>query len=1022
MSLSPQERARRIVMSFCVTCSLLLSGQVFSQPAAEASDLNIPSQSLADALIEFSIQTRQQLFFEEDDVAGKTSTPVSGAMTPAQALQELLEGTGLNFEQTEDGGLMVGGSAATESAPAEAVAPSVKESKPAEKKSTENVRVEEVYVTARKREESIQEVPIAITAFNADQMRVAGIRNVGDMEGIVPGLNMGGGGNGLKKDSNPFIRGVGQRETKVTLDPAVGTYIDGIYLARTAGALLDTVGMERVEVLRGPQGTLFGRNTSGGAISFTTKKPHEELGGSLSINVGNYGRSDASGVINLPINEKLLTRFTLSSKNNEGFFENIIDNTKWGDDNRVTGIAQLRWLPRSDMTVDLLAEKTRIRESPRPTKCVVANLDDVAKFEDPDNPYVPGGFFDRETWINLTGIENPNYFYPTPVERTDSTRTDRDNPDNRPTYKQACEQSQELPSNKFASDFAKGGQMFGKGRYFIDTETIGLTASWDVGEFGPLTNTTLKSIGGWRRVEQIADEDLDSTNLSQLLRYQDGFNRTDQYSQEFQFTGLALDDRLFFSTGVYYFHEETPQDVLIRSAGIAQGNPRSSDGRILMRAIEPTREVLETDNDAYAWYGQLDFDVNEQVQATFGMRYTHEQRYTSYSKAYAVGASMVSGPQHSTAGIDYSNTSTYTTEAGFNSIDDWVFYSENYLGCVGPESDICSVISAPPGYEDTARPIGVGYGKKAKSTSDSAWTPMFSIKYHANDRLMDNFHIDDAMTYFTFSQGFGAGGVTAGAIDTSENPGALRVEDPVIYDSQTINNYEIGAKIQAFDGRVQANSAIFYTDYKDMQITSTARRAGLPIPFTDNVGKSVIQGFEGEFIITPLSNWRILFNLAYTNADLKEWDARQVGLDPLTGNPTGFYAFNDRSDEPMPRVPRWQSFFLTDYIFHLPGGGSITPSIAARHTSEIYHGFDRGSFLYAKDKVTSDSVTFLDARISYISADEKTEISLWSKNLTDIDDYMVGAIPLVETTGTVGQIYANPRTFGLEITHRFGGE
>src|SRR5690606_24173930 len=111
---------------------------------------------------------------------------------------------------------------------------------------------------------------------------------------IVPGLNMGGGGNGVKKDSNPFIRGVGQRETKVTLDPAVGTYIDGIFIARTAGAMFDVAGLESVDVLRGPQGTLFGRNTTGGAISLTTRKPTNDLTGSISSNVGNYGRSDVS--------------------------------------------------------------------------------------------------------------------------------------------------------------------------------------------------------------------------------------------------------------------------------------------------------------------------------------------------------------------------------------------------------------------------------------------------------------------------------------------------------------------------------------------------------------------------------------------------------------------------------------------------------------------------------------------------------------------------------------------------------
>ena len=141
--------------------------------------------------------------------------------------------------------------------------------------SSEERALEEVVVTARKRAEPMQEVPVAVTAFNETNMQSLGIKNMRDFDGLVPGLNLGGGGNGAKGDGNAYIRGVGQRETRVTIDSGVGIYLDEVYIGRASGALLDAVETESIQVLRGPQGTLFGKNTTGGAILYTSIKIKE---------------------------------------------------------------------------------------------------------------------------------------------------------------------------------------------------------------------------------------------------------------------------------------------------------------------------------------------------------------------------------------------------------------------------------------------------------------------------------------------------------------------------------------------------------------------------------------------------------------------------------------------------------------------------------------------------------------------------------------------------------------------------
>src|SRR5690606_19571720 len=138
-----------------------------------------------------------------------------------------------------------------------------------------------------------------------------------------------------------------------------------------------------------------------------------------------------------------------------------------------------------------------------------------------------------------------------------------------------------------------------KGRYWVDTSTLGVTGTWDIGDVGPLSKTQVKSISAWRRVEQIADEDLDAIGSSYLMRYQPNFDETTQISQELQFTGSAFNDRLFFSTGGYYFQEETPRSDLILSAGMKQENFGSF---YFTNGFETSLERLETDNEALAWF------------------------------------------------------------------------------------------------------------------------------------------------------------------------------------------------------------------------------------------------------------------------------------------------------------------------------------------------------------------------------------------------------------------------------------
>ena len=147
-----------------------------------------------------------------------------------------------------------------------------------------------VIVTAQKREQSIYDVPVAISAFTPESMEKQGIVDLTDIGKFVPNLNITGFSAGHTSSQNPFIRGIGLQDHLITTEPGVGVYVDGVYLGRQVGQNWSLANIERVEVLRGPQGTLYGRNSIGGAINIITRKPGDEWGGRVSLTAGSRGR------------------------------------------------------------------------------------------------------------------------------------------------------------------------------------------------------------------------------------------------------------------------------------------------------------------------------------------------------------------------------------------------------------------------------------------------------------------------------------------------------------------------------------------------------------------------------------------------------------------------------------------------------------------------------------------------------------------------------------------------------------
>lgn len=223
----------------------------------------------------------------------------------------------------------------------------------------------DIVVTAQRREELASDVPIAATVLDAARLDDQDIRSLDRLGANVPNLYLARN-FGTTSGALVFLRGVGEGDSIFTNDPPVGIYVDDVLLPRATGSLLDLIDVERVEVLRGPQGTLYGRNTSGGAIKVATKRPTTDgVNGVADLTVGSYRRVDARGTINLPLSGNAALRLSGLSRNQRGWGRNLTDGAVVNGQDVQGGRASLSWTPTDRLTLFATADITRERSTPR---------------------------------------------------------------------------------------------------------------------------------------------------------------------------------------------------------------------------------------------------------------------------------------------------------------------------------------------------------------------------------------------------------------------------------------------------------------------------------------------------------------------------------------------------------------------------------------------------------------------------------------------------------------------------------
>jgi iron complex outermembrane receptor protein len=266
----------------------------------------------------------------------------------------------------------------------------------------ENGQLEEVIVTATKREESIYDVPIAITAFTQDAIERAGITDLTDIGKFVPNLNVTGFSAGHTSSANPFIRGIGLQDHLITTDPGVGVYVDGVYLGRQVGQNWSLANIERVEVLRGPQGTLYGRNSIGGAINIITRQPGDESGGRAKVYAGTRGRIYGDAYYNAALGEQFAVSATGSwtRRHGVGEFTNLDTSTDVGELREWSGRIAAKWMPTDDFSILAAYDKAKGRGGLRPYTTLIDEVPSGLLYQSgarnsdvSDDPYDNNGGF-----------------------------------------------------------------------------------------------------------------------------------------------------------------------------------------------------------------------------------------------------------------------------------------------------------------------------------------------------------------------------------------------------------------------------------------------------------------------------------------------------------------------------------------------------------------------------------------------------------------------------------------------------
>lgn len=881
----------------------------------------------------------------------------------------------------------------------------------AQSTSAEAGALEEVVVTAERREENIQNVPITVQAFTADAMQERNLTDIHSLGNLTPGVNLDAGApfSGDRSVLSASIRGIGQDDFAFNLNPGVGVYVDGVFLARTIGANQNLLDVDRVEILKGPQGTLFGANTIGGAISITTHTPGDEQRFIATATTGSYDRRDLGFTADIPIIPgTLLSSVSVSSEEQTGWMRVVPypANSPYGEAPiNITSMSQFAQsgYGTSDTYggngLQVIRGKLLWHASDK--------LDWTLSGDWSHEDTTALGYQVLDTFTGNLGASTFSTLYNLCISNNAATLPGAIQANGGPPtfvganalFAGVCAQpraqvpglSQGAPALLGAGYVGgpagpynylnhPGTAYLGSANPYVwisnaaaQTGNINTTYAADGPDFarydiygGALTGVytinddmTLKSITAYRTITWAIGTSLQGQPGDGIQSVTDKQHQW-QVSQEFQLLGKAFGDRLNYVGGLYYFNEAGYVHDWVPFEG-------------LLYVYDLDNNVENKDLAAFI---HADYKLTDQISFTAGGRYTDVQTYF-------------------TGG-----------QSDLNSFPFGSYCWQNSCNGAPPFTDIIPNAAAP----------GSPFFRYFPNVPDSqAWhifDPTLGAQYHFNN---------DVMAYVSWSKGFKQGGWTTRLSASIPNPQDAR------FGPEFSKTYELGLKSEWFNHRLQANAAVYYTNYDGIQLdiqqgispvytnAGNADIKGAEIDIQSIVGGGLSLNFSGSFIdayytyVNPAANIPQYF--------LPDGETVcPVTTAILNGGRNVAAICNVQSGgsqlaAQLPKTPRWKFTFDPTYDLHLPNEGIVRIIPMYTYTSGMFNDALNTPQLYRP------AVNMIDASIHYVSPTGKYDLAIGGTNLTDVRFITAGSPN--NGAGEVGGYYNDPREWYLTLRAKF---
>jgi iron complex outermembrane receptor protein len=819
---------------------------------------------------------------------------------------------------------------------------------------SEAVQLDEITVTAQRRVESLQATPVSVSAFNAQKLEARGIENILDLGSHVPGLQIEPFPINIAT-LRIFIRGIGTLDAQFTQDPAIGIYIDGVYLGRMAGLSFDVADLERIEVLRGPQGTLYGRNTVGGAINLITRKPSTSgFDMSHKVSIGDREYMSGRSMVNIPILDNLAAKLVVLSSTKKGYVENIGPGGDFGDREDLAARGDLRWEPLDWLTADYA--------------------------------------------YDYTDITHYQYMY-------QAILTPETNHGQAEDFKRFAQQQTVYSSDRL--DRMSSGTTMEPSTVRISGHAINLTG--DFGEVGPFGNLLVKYTGARRELNDRAYADLsgglDLTggqgNPDYRLdpNFYDGpatrstsipkpilrpiplswlRNVQDQTSHELQVLGDLWDDGLRYIAGIFQYEEsgfddrcgsdgdvcEEPITHQFHTGLLPTGALPLPSGTNRVASIV---HIYRTDihNESNAYFGQLTWTpafefLARRLHLTAGYRHTQDDREAlkNYdSRVYAENTQTDEATDITDAAGTCRDPAVSTGESG-NDVFENVFVSRSF------SNDSYSFIVA---YDVT--PDFNAYAKRVQAYKSGG--------FDTRDPQIDGDRQSSDCT--TYGIGFRTG-----------------------FRPELVDSNEVGVKSEWLNRSLRVNASVFDMDYHDRQISALLQGA-IQDTKTRNVGRSRIRGLELDTM------WAAAPGVTLS-AEYEFLDAKTLEVLDFEGN-------NVAQNYQPYSAPKHSYSASVDWSIAQLGWGNLYSYLNYNHVDRRNgQTLPNRVGLTALSAYSVLSARFGLEGMPFWGRG-RLDTALWIRNALD-EEYEYSAIDnLPQADRSV--IWAEPRTFGADLIYRW---